>query len=147
MVAELPRQAYSPECVELDFSHLGAPQSASANGSINALRLSSGRCARATRKKSLRPSKSAPASFSPHEEEVERSRAQRTPGKVELQASESGPFRSPASSLAKSGAAGRRRLKLSLHFELMADGCPLPLSPKWLKSSVERLSGNLAEGS
>src|SRR5215204_4077161 len=30
---------------KLDFSHLGAPHSTSANGSINALRLSSGRCA------------------------------------------------------------------------------------------------------
>src|ERR687898_1132611 len=49
---------------KLDFSHLGAPQSASANGSINALRLSSGRCAPTTHKKSLRPSKSAPASLS-----------------------------------------------------------------------------------
>ena len=85
---------------KLYFSHLGAPQSASANGSMNALRLFSGRCARATRKKSLGPSKSAPASFSPHEE-VERRRAQRAPRKVELQASESGPFRSTANLLAK----------------------------------------------
>src|SRR5215210_846681 len=37
----------------LDFSHLAAQQTASSNGSINALRLSSGWCARATRKKSL----------------------------------------------------------------------------------------------
>ena len=44
-----------------------------------------------------------------------------TPEKVELQASESGPFRSAASLVAKSGAGGRRRLKLSLHFELMAE--------------------------
>ena len=117
----------------LDFSHLGAPQSASANGSMNALRLFSGRCARATRKKSLRPSKSATASFSPHEE-VEWRRAQRAPRKVELQASESGTFRSTASLLAKT-VAERRRLKLSLHFELIAYACPLPLSPKWLKSS------------
>jgi hypothetical protein len=105
---------------------------------MNALRLFSGRCARATRKKSLRSSKSAPASFSPHEE-VEQRRAQRPPRKVELQASESGPFRSTASLVAKSGAAGRRRLKLSPHFELMADACPLPLSPKWLKSSSRHL--------
>ena len=121
------------KCVEVDFSHLGAPQSASANGSMNALRLFSGRCARATRKKSLRPSKSAPASFSAHEE-VEWRRAQRAPRKVELQASESGPFRSTASLLAKT-VAERRRLKLALHFELIAYACPLPLSPKWLKSS------------
>ena len=41
----------------------------------------------------------------------------------------------------ESGVAGRpRRLKLSLHFELMADGCPLPLSPKWLKSSITEFS-------
>jgi hypothetical protein len=91
--------------------------------------------------KSLRPSKSATASFSPHEE-VERRRALWAPRKVEPQASESSPFRSTASSLAKTGAAGRRRLKLSLHFEPMADVCPLPLSPNWLKSSVERLSEN-----
>ena len=45
---------------------------------------------------------------------------------VELEAPESGPFRSTASLLAKSGA-GRRRLALSLHFELMADARTLPL--------------------
>jgi hypothetical protein len=112
---------------KVDFSHSGAPQSASANGSMNALRLFLGRCARATRKKSLKPSKSAPASFSAHEE-VEQRRAQRAPRKVELQASESGPFRSTASLVAKRGA-GRRRLKLSLHFELMADACPYPFRP------------------
>ena len=61
-----------------------------------------------------------------------------TPGKVELQASESGPFRSTASLLAKT-VAERRRLKLSLHFELIAYACPLPLSPKWLKSSLRTL--------
>ena len=44
---------YSPKYLELDFSHLAAPQTASANGSMNALRLSSGWCAQATRKKSL----------------------------------------------------------------------------------------------
>src|SRR5215217_7277818 len=106
---------------------------------MNALRLFAGRCARATRKKSLRPSKSAPASFSPHEE-VERRRAQRAPGRWSYRprrvASESGPFRSTASLVAKTGA-GRRRLKLSLHFELMADACPLPLSSNWLKSNLE----------
>ena len=125
----------------LDFGHLGAPQSASANGSMNAPRLFSGRCARATRKKSLRPSKSATASFSAHEE-VEWRRAQRAPRKeVELQASEGGPFRSTASLPVKSGAR-RRRLKLSLHFELIADACPLPLSPEWLESSAMKLSEN-----
>ena len=106
---------------------------------MNALRLFAGRCARATRKKSLRPSKSAPASFSPHEE-VERRRAQRAPGRWSYRprrvASESGPFRSTASLVAKTGA-GRRRLKLSLHFELMADACPLPLSSNWLQSNLE----------
>src|SRR5215211_1250382 len=44
---------YSPNIIALDFSHLAAQQTASSNGSINALRLSSGWCARATRKKSL----------------------------------------------------------------------------------------------
>ena len=37
----------------LDFSHLAAQQTASANGSMNVLRLSSGWCVRATRKKCL----------------------------------------------------------------------------------------------
>jgi hypothetical protein len=53
---------YSPNCLEVDFSHLGAPQSASAN------------------------------------EEVELQACPKgTPRKVELEASESGPFRSTAS--------------------------------------------------
>src|SRR5215204_2875890 len=83
---------------KLDFSHLGAPQSASANGSINALRLSSGQCAHTDPQK-------VPEAFE------ERTRlfllAQRgggaqacpkgTPRKVELEASQSGPFRSTAS--------------------------------------------------
>jgi hypothetical protein len=43
------------------------------------------------------------------------------------------------------GAAGCRRLELSLHFDLMADARTLPLAPKWLKSSVERLSGKSLE--
>jgi hypothetical protein len=38
---------------QLDFSHLAAQETASANGSMNALRLSSGWCARTTRKQSL----------------------------------------------------------------------------------------------
>src|SRR5215207_10818885 len=65
---------------KLDFSHLGAPHSTSANGSINALRDFLRVSVRTpTRKKSLRPSKSAPAySFSPNEE-VEHRRAQRAP--------------------------------------------------------------------
>ena len=44
---------FSDSFSTLDFSHLAAQQTASANGSINALRLSSGWCARAIRKKSL----------------------------------------------------------------------------------------------
>jgi hypothetical protein len=93
------RSPYSPECVELDFSHLGAPHSASANGSINALRdfLRVG-VRTPTRKKSLRPSKSAPAySFSPNEEVELQACPKGTPRKVELEASQSGPFRSTAS--------------------------------------------------
>jgi hypothetical protein len=89
------------------------------------VRLFSGRPRPLTRKKSLRPSTTATASFSPHEE-VERRRAQRAPREVKLEASESGLFRSTASLLAKTGA-GRRRLALSLHFELMADARTLPL--------------------
>src|SRR5215204_2627426 len=88
----LPNGGYDPplECPtptsekntpsKLDFSHLGAPHSTSANGSINALRDFLRVSVRTpTRKKSLRPSKSAPAySFSPNEE-VEHRRAQRAP--------------------------------------------------------------------
>src|SRR5688500_17018537 len=48
-VARTPFRTVSP----LDFSHLVAQETPSANGSMNALRLSSGWCARATRKKSL----------------------------------------------------------------------------------------------
>jgi hypothetical protein len=100
-------------------------------------------CARATRKKSLRPSKSAPASFSAHEE-------------VELQACPKGTPEGGAAGLREWPISEHRELscqerssraqapeaKLSLHFELMADACPLPLSPNWLKSSVKRLSEN-----
>jgi len=99
------------------------------------VRLIAGRCARATRKKSLRPSKSATPSFSTHEE-VERRRAQGAPRNVELETSKIGSFRSTASLPAKMGA-GCRRLELSLHFELMADARTVPLSPTWLKSSGE----------
>jgi len=45
-------QVYSPECVELDFSHLAAWQTASLEGSMLLLRLFAARCAQATRKKS-----------------------------------------------------------------------------------------------
>ena len=83
----------------LDFSHLGAPHSTSANGSINALRDFLRVSVRTpTRKKSLRPSKSAPAySFSPNEEVELQACPKGTPRKVELEASQSGPFRSTAS--------------------------------------------------
>jgi hypothetical protein len=46
---------------------------------------------------SLRPSKSAPASFSAHEEVELQACPKGTPRKVELEASQSGPFRSTAS--------------------------------------------------
>jgi hypothetical protein len=50
------------------------------------VRLSAGRCGRATREKSLRPSKFTTASYSAHEEVAQR-RAQREHRNVELEAS------------------------------------------------------------
>ena len=47
--------------------------------------------------------------------------------------------------LAKTGA-GCRHLELSLYFELMADARTLPLSPKWLKSSLLKVAEKPSTG-
>src|SRR5215213_6022516 len=63
------------------------------------------------------------------------------PQKIGLEeASEGSPFQSSASFLAKIGAAGCRCLESSPPFERMGDEHTYPSFPKWLKSSVERLS-------
>ena len=136
---------YSPECVELDFSHFAAYQTASANGSMNALRLFAGCPRPPTREKSQ--------SFTQREcirLLLVRSRsrfrsghsAQKASPKgiIGLEASESSPFRSAVTFVAKIRAeqeAGALR-SLSLSGWLRSD--PTPSALKWLKSSVERLS-------
>ena len=122
----------------LDFSHLAAQETASANGSMIALRLSSGWCALPTRKKSLtftdyflvrtrRPSCSG------------RTAERIIPKEMGLEKPQSSPFQSTATFfLAKIREQGIGASRAGLSLSGWVRSIPTPSALNWLKSSSTR---------
>jgi hypothetical protein len=132
-----PFPNYQTVSVGLDFSHLAAQETASANGSMNALRLYSGWCARATRKKSLTFTDCFLVCTRRHSLQWTHCR-KAIPKEMRLEASESSPFQSAWTFLAKIREQDIGALRAHLSLSGWVRSIPTHSALNWLKSSCRQ---------